>query len=84
MRINGLRKVGHRAETLSMERTRERTATTLGFRAHSVPYIRLADSMLPAIHRWGARGAILRDDRLEIAIDDNGGVIARVVSGADH
>jgi hypothetical protein len=41
------------------------------------------DSIVPALHRRAAEGAVLRDSRLEIAIDDHGAVTTRLVPGCN-
>jgi hypothetical protein len=70
---NGLQEFRRRDDHLGMT---ERPSTLIASRATpSRPSDRL-----PALHRKAAEAAILRDGRLEIAIDDAGAVSARVVS----
>jgi hypothetical protein len=52
------------------------------------PIARLAAPLPPSprlatLHRKAAEAAILRDGRLEIAIDESGSISARVVAAAD-
>lgn len=43
---------------------------------------RVIDSIIPVVLRRAERAALLRDDRLEIAVDPAGQVKARIVKGA--
>ena len=64
-----------------MERITQRHTKVRGYRAHAIAYLPLVDTKLPAIHRRAAAGALLRDQRLEIAIGHRGELRARMVSG---
>ena len=61
--------------------TLQRNSTT-GVSDEAAPYVPVVDDRLAAIHRRAGIAAILRDERLEIAIDENGAVTARRVRGA--
>jgi hypothetical protein len=41
------------------------------------------DHLTPSLHRRAAEAALLRDRRLELAIDADGAVQARMVEGAE-
>ena len=41
----------------------------------------VVDSLLPTVHRRAAEAALLRDRRLELAVDLDGNARARMVSG---
>jgi hypothetical protein len=56
----------------------QRTTTLIATRATPFP----PSARLTALHRKAGEAAILRDGRLEIAIDDNGTVSARVVTAS--
>lgn len=53
-----------------------------GVRSEGTPFVPVVSDRLAAIHRRASLAAILRDERLEIAIDENGAVTARRVRGA--
>ena len=55
---------------------------TAGLGSLTMPVLPLVENRHAAIHRRAGIAAILRDDRLEIAIDENGAVQARRVAGA--
>jgi hypothetical protein len=57
-----------------MQRTAERPTTV-------IPATRVVDTLLPQLHRRHGIAAILRDERLEIAIGDDGSVVTRMVAG---
>lgn len=46
---------------------------------HSKLAVRPPASLLPAIHRWAAAGAIRRDNQLQVALD-HGRLTARIVA----
>jgi len=62
-------------------KTLQRHSST-GVRSEGTPYVPVVTDRLAAIRRRAYLAAILRDERLEIAIDENGAVTARRVRGA--
>lgn len=76
----GLRKFATHDDHWAMERILNLTNTT--GRAGTMPILPLVENHHAAIHRRAGIAAILRDHRLEIAIDENGSVQARCVAGA--
>ena len=64
-----------------MERIITSTSTS-GHAVATMPALQLSENRLAAIHRRAGIAAILRDERLEIAIDENGSLQARRVAGA--
>ena len=57
-----------------MQRIEERPSTL-------IPATRVVDTLLPQLHRRHGIAAILRDERLELAIADDGSVVTRMVAG---
>ena len=41
----------------------------------------VVDTLLPTVHRRAAEAALLRDRRLELAVDHDGNACARMVAG---
>jgi hypothetical protein len=64
-----------------MQRTEERPTTITRPLAPVNPPTRVVDTLLPQLHRRHGIAAILRDERLEIAIADDGSVVTRMVAG---
>lgn len=54
-----------------------------GVSSEATPYVPVVTDRLAAIHRRAGIAAILRDERLHIAIDENGAVTARFVPGVE-
>jgi hypothetical protein len=63
-----------------MERIVTSTSTT-GRGVATMPALTRVENRIAAIHRRAGIAAILRDERLEIAIDEDGAVQARRVAG---
>jgi hypothetical protein len=63
--------------------TQQRTTPAAGPAAR-IPHLGIVDDRLAAIHRRAGVAAILRDERLEIAIAEDGTVTARKVAGASR
>ncbi|HEX7096251.1 MAG TPA: hypothetical protein VF183_10235, partial [Acidimicrobiales bacterium] len=81
-RINELRRSPTKADQMDMKTLQRNTIIDVDA-APAAPFIPVVEDRLAAIHRRAAiAAAILRDERLEIAIDENGNVTARRVRGA--
>jgi hypothetical protein len=64
-----------------MQRIHQRPTSTVGYCASSIAKKPFVENHLPAIHRFAASGALLRDSRLEIAVGHRGELRARMVAG---